>query len=233
MRWRCDHARICKRGLGVGRGLGSTRLTAPPVGASMATSRGLWRRLARRWIWVSFEAGGGHVPVLGLDGDMVLEQRPGLRAAAEVPAQLPFLILEAAIDGAGADGQQLTLYQRGDGEAALRPGEPQRQQGPEPGRPRIAGRLPDGREHRQGGSAIGGGPTTSPRLGRGRCALQQLDGVLPVVSGGGTHLRQDLLLRPPRRLSITLADGAYVLLFGCQGHRGLRGPGVGERSVRS
>jgi hypothetical protein len=58
------------------------------------------------------EAGRGDIPVLGADGDVVLEQGAGLGAAVEAAADLPFASLQAAVHGAGTDPAHLPLQSR-------------------------------------------------------------------------------------------------------------------------
>ncbi len=47
------------------------------------------------------EARRGDVPVLSADGDVMLEQGAGLGTAVQSAADLPFAILQAAVDGCG------------------------------------------------------------------------------------------------------------------------------------
>jgi len=46
------------------------------------------------------------IPVVGLDGDVMLEESSGLGAAVDAPLELLFSVLEAAVDGAGAYAEQ-------------------------------------------------------------------------------------------------------------------------------
>ena len=54
-----------------------------------------------------------HIPVIGLERDVMFEQGARLGAPVEPPSQLRFVGAQAVIEGASADGQQLTLQLRG------------------------------------------------------------------------------------------------------------------------
>ncbi len=59
------------------------------------------------------KAGRGDVPAIGLDGDVVLEQRAGLGAAIEAALQPGLLRLEATVERPGADGADLAFHRGG------------------------------------------------------------------------------------------------------------------------
>ena len=91
---------------------------------------------------ISVKPGSSHVPALGLDRDLVLEQRPRLGLPVE-PSLRPHLVgLEPTIDLPSADPQQLALEPRRDRQTLLQPRQPHRQQGLQPHRPRVVRRLP-------------------------------------------------------------------------------------------
>jgi hypothetical protein len=114
------------------------------------------------------KARGRHVPVVGLEGDVMLEQRPWLRAAVEAALEPPRAPPEAAIDRAGADGAELLLHLRRDREVPLRPRQPYRQQRGQARRPRIAGHLPQRAEDGHGLGEVGrGAPAAAWRGARG------------------------------------------------------------------
>ena len=56
------------------------------------------------------EAGNGHVPPIGLEGDVVFEQGAGLGAAVQPLANLAAVRGQPAIHLARADGQHLPLH---------------------------------------------------------------------------------------------------------------------------
>jgi len=74
------------------------------------------------------EAGGGHVPAIGLERDVVFEQTARLGAPVQPRADLAAVRGQAAIDLARADAQQLRLHRRPQVQPAPGPGQPQGQQ---------------------------------------------------------------------------------------------------------
>ena len=89
------------------------------------------------------EARNLHIPVIRLEGDVMLQQGSRLGAAIEPAPQLPLVRGQPVIDRASADAEQLTLGLRGEPEAPANPGHPLGQQRFQPRRPRIVGSLPD------------------------------------------------------------------------------------------
>ncbi len=130
--------------------------------------------------------------------------------------------------GAGTDPAQLPLQGRRDGEVAAGPGQPQRQQRVEAGRPGIAGGFPDRREDGDDLRGIGRRSTSARLLGGARGAVEQGNGVLAVMARRGTELIQNAGLRAPRGEGIARADGTDILASGGRGHRGLRGDRLGD-----
>lgn len=133
------------------------------------------------------EARHGDVPVLGFDRDVVLEQRPRFRPPIEAARESPLPAVQAAVDGAGADGAKLPFHGGRDREAALRPREPQGQQGFQPHRPGIPGCLPDRREDGHGLDSIGGDPPTPSGRRRHWRVRQERDGVFPMILRRGAE----------------------------------------------
>ncbi len=164
------------------------------------------------------EAGRGDVPAASSDRDVVLEERAGLGAAVLATSELLLVGLQAAVDGARADGQHLALDVGGDRPAALGPGQPQRQEGFQADRPGIAGGFPNRLQHGErrgpvGGrrSALAGGVT---RRGTG----EHPDGRFPMAAQRGTHLAQDLAFGALGGLGVAQADGREVLALGRRAH---------------
>jgi hypothetical protein len=153
---------------------------------------------------------------------MSVEQGPGLGAAVEALWELPLVRRQAAVDLAGADGQELTLHGTGEMQAAPGPGQPERQQRLEPHGPRIAGRLPDRPEGRDDGEPVRG---RAPPPGAGVVAarawpVQQAHGVLSVIAGDPAALIQDLALLRAPGLPIAVIDRGEVLPSAVRSHDG-------------
>ena len=70
------------------------------------------------------EARDRHVPVIGLQRDVVLEQRPGLGPAIAACRELPLDGRQAPVDLARTDGAELLAHGGGEPEAPAGPGEP-------------------------------------------------------------------------------------------------------------
>jgi hypothetical protein len=172
------------------------------------------------------------IPVVRLEGDVVLEERPGLRAAVEPALQPPFAALEAAIDGAGADGTERLLDAGRKREVLRGPRPPQGQQRLQPRRPRIARGLPDRGEGRDGLGSIGRRPPAVLPLLRPVRSGQEGDGVLAVVARRGAELVQAVHLGGTRYLSVALAHSISVFAARGAGHRALRRRGIGQTMVR-
>src|SRR2546426_5758769 len=150
------------------------------------------------------EARRGDVPAIGLQGDVVLEQGPGLGAAVEALLELPLVRCQAAIDLAGADREEVALDDAGEMQAAPGPRQPEREQCLEAYGPRIAGCLPDHPERLNDGQPVRGGaptPGAGVVVARGGPG-QQARGMLPVIAGGPAALIQDPALLRARRLPI-------------------------------
>ncbi len=95
------------------------------------------------------------------------------------------------------------------------PRQPKREQGFQAHRPRVARRLPNGLQDRQGLRAVG--ERTPPAL-RGRfqlgCGTVEFgNGVLSVVATDVTEFLQDLCLHRKTGFAIPLIDGSEVFPF--------------------
>jgi hypothetical protein len=141
------------------------------------------------------EPEGRDVPVIGLDGDLVLQQGPGLGRAMQAAAALSLARPQAPIDLSRTDLEHLALELRGQDHALPQPGQPQGKQSLQAHRPGIAGGLADEgqglddlRRVRRATSSSG------PRM-QGRASLaQQPDRVLAMVAAHPTELVEDLPL---------------------------------------
>jgi len=163
-----------------------------------------------------------------------VEERPGFGAAVEAAVEMPFLLAQPAIDGAGTDGAAGPFHMQRDGEPPLRPGEPQRQQGLEPYRPRIPGRLPNVHEERRGPGPIGRGAPRPPawRSGAGWPG-ERPNGSLAMILQGGTGIGAQLRLHRTRRVHVPMLHRLKVLALGLGGHRGLLSRKTGASLVNT
>ena len=154
------------------------------------------------------EAGGGDVPVVGLQRDVVLEQGPGLGPAIAARRELPLDGRQASVDLARTDGAELLAHGGGEPEAPAGPGQPEGQQRFQPHRPGIPGGLPDRGQrldHRQ--PVRGGAPPAAGPLGtRGR-AVEKPQRVLALVARGLTELIEDPPPLDPGRAPVARVDG--------------------------
>ena len=89
------------------------------------------------------EAGLLHIPAVGLQRNLVFQQRAGLRAAILPSAQLVLVRAKAPIDLARTDPADLRLDRLGQAHVPPRPRQPEGQERFQPDRPRIAGGRPD------------------------------------------------------------------------------------------
>ncbi len=167
------------------------------------------------------EAWGGGLPALGLDGDVMFEQRARLRPTVEAALELLLPRSEAAVDGAGTDRQQLPLDPGRKREAARGPRQPQGEESLEPGGPGIPCRFPNRRQHGEGLRTIGlrapaavptgpGWPAGTPERPNSRFAM---------VARRGAELVKDLGLDCGRSDEITLGDCVDVVSHRCWAHR--------------
>ena len=157
--------------------------------------------VARSAAWAtrssSVKPGDGHVPVIGLQRDVVLEQGPRLGAPVPPGRELPLGRRQAPIDLARADGPQLLAHRGRQPEPAAGPGQPQREQRLQPHGPGIARGLPDrgqGLDHRRAVRARAGAGRGAPPRRRAR------GGVGGPTSGGSAvlaELIEDLPSWPP------------------------------------
>ncbi len=178
------------------------------------------------------EAGGGHVPVVGLQRDVVLEEGPGLGPAIAARRELPLGRREAPVDLARTDGAELLAHGGGQPEAPARPGQPEGQQRLQPHGPGIPGGLPDRGQrldHRQPVRA-GAPPATGPLGARWR-PVEKPQRVLTLVARGLTELIEDPPPLDPGRAPVARVDSRedlpprtathHVTLLRPRGPRGL------------
>ena len=130
-------------------------------------------------------AGLGDVPVVGADGDVVLEQAAGLGAAAATVLALRFAWSQQAVNLRSTDGFELLAHLRGQF-AVLRfvVRQPQPEHLHQALAARLLGHLPDPPEHLHDLIAILGRPPLAHRrvAAPARARTQQLDGVLAAVT---------------------------------------------------
>jgi len=161
------------------------------------------------------EARNLHIPVIRLEGDVMLQQGPGLGAAIEPAPQPPLVGTQPVIDGASADREQLILGLWGEAEAPVDPGHPLGQQRFQSRRPRIVGGLPDCLHNRNHPRTVGRRPVSPlrPSLLSRRWTIQQANRVLAVVSAVGAKLVQDALLGRRVRLLVPRVNSLQILPF--------------------
>jgi hypothetical protein len=158
------------------------------------------------------EAGDGDIPVIGLQGNVVLEEGAGLGAAVAPGLEVALVRRQAPIDLPGTDPAELGLGRGGEVEMAPRPRQPERQQRLEADRPRVARRRPDLRQRLDHPRGIreSAAPRPAPGL-PGRRPVEQPDRVLAVVLRHATELIQDPLLLLAPRAPIAGMDRPQVL----------------------
>lgn len=96
---------------------------------------------------VSVKPGAVTSPGVGLDGNVVLQQRARLGTAVEFFLDKPSFGLEPPVDGGGTDRKQLSLDLGRERKTLLRPGQPQRQKSLQTLGARVACSFPDQTEH--------------------------------------------------------------------------------------
>ena len=130
-------------------------------------------------------------------GIRLLEQRAGLGSSVETMAHALLTLFEPTVDLARADVEHAPLGRRRRPEAFSYPRHPQGQQGLQPHRARIAGRLPDRTQDGDHSGAVGRRTAPPARAfppGVGCRSVQQTDGVFPVITRVATKFVQDHLL---------------------------------------
>jgi hypothetical protein len=158
------------------------------------------------------EAGLGHVPVIGLDRNVVLQQRPRFRAPIQPAANRALVARQQPIHLAGAEGPHLVLGRGQHGEPASGPREPQRQQRLQPHRPRIARRLPHRPERPHHRRAIPCRPPPArPAPGR-RDLAPPPNQRLAVIPSDRDRFGQQPALRLAGRASIPFLHPHQILL---------------------
>src|SRR5208337_3918347 len=135
----------------------------------------------------------GHVPTVGLHGNVVLQQRPRFGLPIQAPLTLALLPLQPPVDLPRTDTQQLPLRLRAGLVPAANPPHPVRQDRLQPHRPRIPRRFPYRRQQRHHRRTVMGLSSPCPSLltlPRWR-PVQQPNRVLPVITRGQTEFIQD------------------------------------------
>ena len=109
------------------------------------------------------EAGDGDVPPIGPERNVMLQERPRLRAPVPPrPAGAP-VGRQPSVHLAGTQAEQLRLDRRAEPEAGARPREPEGEQRFEADRPGVAGGPPDRRQHLDHPEPVGRRPTPGRR----------------------------------------------------------------------
>ncbi len=159
--------------------------------------------------------------------DVVLEERARFRPPVPAGLHRPLQRPQPPVHLARAEPSELLTHGRGPSEPPPGPAQPGRQQGLEPGRPGIAGRLPDHPQRPDHLRPIGDGPR-APAPGRrpGRRPVQAPQGVLPVKAGHLAELVQDPALLLLRRRSVAVMNRLPVLPSGAPS---TRSPSFGPR----
>jgi len=88
-----------------------------------------------------------HVPMFRANGDLMFEQGAGLGASIQAAFEFEFMRLQAAIDLARTNRQELLFLRRRERKANANPDDPQGQQRFEADRPGIARGFPHRFEH--------------------------------------------------------------------------------------
>jgi hypothetical protein len=173
------------------------------------------------------ETGSSHIPGVGLDGDVVLQQCARLGTAVESFFEKPSFGLEPPVDGRGTDRKQLSLDLGRERKALLRPGQPQGQKHFESWGARVASGFPDQTEH---GDHLG-------RVARGTCfaqcggllrrwAIEQTNSVFAVVAAHLAKLVEDQGSDFLGSFAVTGVDGFEIFPFGLLTHDDVTLPGA-------
>jgi len=147
-----------------------------------------------------------HVPVVGLERNVLLEQGPRLGAAVKPPPQLLLVRPQAIVQRAGADRQQLPFLLGSQMEAPANPRQPVRQQRLQPRRPGIIRRFPRCPDYPQQRPPVGLPPSPLPPRPAGPWTMQQPDRVFAVIMTVRTELVQNPPLLPPLGLFVPSVD---------------------------
>ena len=130
-----------------------------------------------------------HIPVVCLNGDLVLQQRTGPGGTVEPTLQRPFAKLQPPIHLPWADGQELARHLGGQRHAGPHPGQPLRQRRLQPLRTEIPGRFPHLGQHADHRLAVPGPPPRdTPGAWRlGQRPVEQPERILAMIP---THLSE-------------------------------------------
>ena len=141
------------------------------------------------------EAGDGNVPPIGPQGNVMLQERPRLRAPVPPhPAGAP-VGRQPSVHLPGTQAEQLRLDRRAEPEAGARPRQPEGEQRFEADRPGIPGGPPDRRQHLDHPEPVGRRPSPRRRgAPGGPWAVEETQGRLPVVPGHRAELIEHPLL---------------------------------------
>lgn len=141
------------------------------------------------------EAGDGDVPPIGSQRNVLLQERPRLRAPVAPGLAGPPGGRQPSVHLAGTQAEQLRLDRRAEPEAGARPREPEGEQRFEADRPGIPGSPPDRRQHLDHPEPVCRRPPPGHRgAPGGQWAVEEAQGRLPVVAGHPAELIEHPLL---------------------------------------
>ena len=167
------------------------------------------------------EAGLGHIPVIGLDRNVVLQQRAGLGTPIQSSTNRTLVGRQQAVHLARADGAHLGFGGRRHREAPAGPRQPHREQRLQTERPRIARRFPDRpeRSHHRGVIARGAAAARPPRAPRLRSPPGPNE-CFSMVARDHHRLREQAPLLAPRGPPVPPPHLRQILLSRLWSHAG-------------
>ena len=173
------------------------------------------------------KARGLDVPGVGFDRDVMFEQGAGFGVPVEVFFELTLFGPQASVDGGRTDLEQLLLGLGREREALDCPWQPQRQEGFEARRARIACGLPDRRQSPDHFGSVGGASALGSS-GSGflwSWTVEQPNGVFAVVAANLTELVENARSQSLGCFSVTEINRFEVIPFGLSTHENVTLPG--------
>lgn len=161
--------------------------------------------------------------MVGADWDVMFEQSCWLGAPIQSFLELQFLWLQAAVDLAGTNGEQLLFHVRTERKALANPRHPQRQERLQAHGPGIPCGCPDLRQDGNDLRAVQIATRAMSPLGFGigQRAIEFTNGIFAMIATHLAKLVQDRRLECFGRLAITPVDGFETapVPFGSSAHR--------------